>query len=200
MPSAYHILINGLSIGSGGGFTVGRELWRHLAREREDWTITIAVIGDHPLHAQMSLEGMPGNCRVHRAPPQAVNRLARARYEATGLRDWARANDVHAVVQLNGMIVPQLRLPTLSHNQDPWPYRPEAWSGLKDRVVAAFKRRAHAKALREAACVGWTSGYLRDLVCGHWHIKPRCSEVFYNGIPDDWIHRARQSANGWDDR
>jgi glycosyltransferase involved in cell wall biosynthesis len=96
-------------------------------------------------------------------------------------------------VQLNGMIVPRLRFPTLSLNQNPWPYRPEAWGSFKDRIAAWAKRRSMVRAMRTTDVYGWTSQYLRDLVCG-WHkFSPRRSEIFYNGLPEQWINRAATS-------
>jgi glycosyltransferase involved in cell wall biosynthesis len=115
------------------------------------------------------------------------------------LADHARAN-FDAVLQLNGMIIPGLALPTLVHHQDPWPYRPEAWTGMKDRVLAWLKRRATAYAIRHADCMGWTSGYLRDLICGQLRLTPKRSEVLYNGLPDDWLARARGQASDWINR
>lgn len=148
----------------------------------------------------MKREAIPANCRLHWAPAATRGRLARARYESGAIAAWAAESGVTSVVQLNGMIVPAMKVPTLSHNQDPWPYRPEAWSGLKDRAVALLKRRAHARAVRDADCMGWTSGYLRDLVCSSLKVRPRRSEVFYNGLPDDWLERARRPLPPWDNR
>jgi len=196
----YHILINGLSIGGGGGYTVGRELLRHLALERPAWTITLALVEGNRLHEQMRSEQLPANCRLLWAPPAAAGRFGRRKYENKDLAKWADTQHVTAVVQLNGMMVPALRRPVLAHNQDPWPYRPEAWSGLKDRATAFLKRIAHARALRRADCVGWTSQYLRDLVCNHSGIHPARSEIFYNGLPESWITRVDSALPPWETR
>jgi glycosyltransferase involved in cell wall biosynthesis len=49
------------------------------------------------------------------------------------------------------------------------------------------------RAMRTADVYGWTSRYIRELVCG-WHkFSPRRSEIFYNGLPDEWINRAAMS-------
>jgi len=185
-----HILINGLSMGTGGGYTVGRELLRSLAMARPSWTFTMAVIAGKTLHENLREECFPPNCRLLWAPPGVAGRVRRTVWERHDLTAWARANDVRAVVQLNGLIVPGIGVPTLSHNQDPWPYRSEAWTTLKERLLAFLKRRAHLRALRSAAAVGWTSHYLQDLVCGFHKVRPRISEVFYNGLPSDWLTRA----------
>jgi glycosyltransferase involved in cell wall biosynthesis len=195
-----HLLINGLSIGSGGGYTVGRELLRHLALARPGGRFTLALIEANPLHERMRAESLPPNCHVLWAAPGTLNRVSRGRYESNELPEWAIGQGVDRVLQLNGMIVPNLRIPTLCHNQDPWPYRPEAWGGWRDPVVAFLKRRAHARALRRAACVGWTSAYLRDLITARLRIAPRCSEVFYNGLPDEWLARARGALPDWSGR
>jgi glycosyltransferase involved in cell wall biosynthesis len=196
-----HVVINGLSVGSGGGYTVARELWRHLAIARPDWRFTLALVSGNKLHASIKSEAAPANCEIFWAPPHASDRRHRGRYERTGLADWIRHTArADAVLQLNGMMIPGLTLPTLVHHQDPYPYRPEAWSGLRDRFVSLLKRRAHAYALRHADCMGWTSGYLRDTVCAWLRIQPRRSEVLYNGLPDEWLARARADLPAWTPR
>jgi glycosyltransferase involved in cell wall biosynthesis len=192
-----HILINGLSIGSGGGYTVGRELFRYLAIERPAWRVTMAAIGGNTLHEGFRSENVPGNGQVHWAPATATGQVGRTRYETGELTAWARANGVTAVLQLNGMIVPGMPAPTLSHCQDPWPYRNEAWSGWKAPIVAYLKRRRNARAFREAAVVGFTSHYLKDLMIGRLGITPRRAEVFYNGLPQEMIDRAGRPLPDW---
>jgi len=200
METPRHILINGLSIGSGGGYTVGRELFRYLAEARPKWTFTLALIQDHTLHENFRRESLPPNGRLLWAPPTALRQLSRRRYENLDLSQWASEQQVHAVIQLNGMVIPRLRVPTLAHFQDPMPYRPEAWTRPRDRLIAFFKRRAHAQALRKARCAGFTSAYLRDLICGRLGIQPRCTEIFYNGLPANWIERAKADLPDWKTR
>jgi glycosyltransferase involved in cell wall biosynthesis len=192
-----HVLVNGLSIGSGGGYTVGRELLRHLAWARPAVRFTLAVIDGSPIHAAFRDESFPANCALLWAPARALNRFSRWRYESVELPRYAATQHVDRVLQLNGMIVPSLRVPTLSHNQDPWPYRPEAWDARWDSVIAFLKRRGHARALRQAACAGWTSDYLRRLITGRLGVTPRCSEVFHNGLPDNWLTRASEPLSEW---
>jgi glycosyltransferase involved in cell wall biosynthesis len=194
MPLVRHVLINGLSIGSAGGYTVGRELLRHLAAARPDWQFTLALVSGYELHEPMRDEALPANGGLLWAPPATIGRWARRRYESRDVVPWAEGNRIDAVVQLNGMVIPEMRVPTLAHQQDPWPYRPEAWSSPADRFVALVKRRAHRAALRRAAYVGFTSTYLRDLICGFHQIRPSRAAVFYNGVPDDWVERAAAGA------
>jgi len=189
MAAARHVLINGLSIGGGGGVTVGKELWRNLALARPDCRFTLALVEGHPLQREITTDGMPANTEIRRAPCDALNRLRRSRYEKGPLVDWAKQNGVDAVLQLNGMVVPGMPAPTLAHMQDPFPYRPVAWNGWKDRIVSALRRRQHAYAMRNAACVGWTSAYLRDVICGALGFRPARGEVFYNGVPPEWAQR-----------
>jgi glycosyltransferase involved in cell wall biosynthesis len=198
--AAFHLLINGLSIGSGGGYTVGRELFRHIAELRPDWLVTLALIEGHSLHETIRNDAIPPNARLLWVPVSAVGRSARRRYESGGFVQWATDHRADAVLQLNGMVIKNLRLPTLAHFQDPWPYRPEAWTSRKDPLVAFLKRREHARALRSAKCCGFTSAYLRDLICGRLGIQPARAEVFYNGLPASWIERAAGPLPDWNNR
>jgi glycosyltransferase involved in cell wall biosynthesis len=180
-------------MGSGGGLTVGRELSRYLALARPGWQLILCAIDGHPLHASLKSQDLPTNCRLLFAPPQTRQRSARHNWERQELPRIVQQQSIHAVVQLNGMVVSTVAIPTLCHMQDPWPYRPEAWDGWKDRIVAAFKRREHRRALKSAAAFTWTSDYLRNLTCGHHGIWPAISEVIYNGVPEQWLHRAESS-------
>lgn len=191
--STTHLLINGLSIGTGGGYTVGRELFRHLAVARPQWRLTMAIIEGHPLQSQMGNEHLPENCHLHLAPQETLNRFQRGRYESRGFVQWAKEHDVSCVLQLNGMMPLGLDIPTLCHFQDPWPHRREAWNSFKDRLVAMLKRRAQKHAIERADACGWTSHYLEDLICSRLHARPKRSDVFYNGVPDAWLARARQN-------
>jgi glycosyltransferase involved in cell wall biosynthesis len=200
MSSSHHVLINGLSMGSGGGYTVGRELLRHLAQARPEWTFTLAIIAGHKLHEEIERESLPANCKVFRAPAETINLVKRTRFERNDLVEWAGKNAITRTLQLNGMVIPTMRIPTLSHNQDPWPYRPQAYVNWKEHVSAFLKRRAHKRALASADCVGFTSAYLRDLVTGYWRIQPRCAKVFYNGLSESFLQRALQPLPAWDER
>lgn len=190
MNAKKHILLNGLSIGGAGGFTVGRELLRHLAVVRPDSRFSLMLVQNHPLHERMRVDTLPDNATLVWAPPTSARWMRRRSFERSELPRWTAANQVDAVIQLNGMFVSSLDVPTLAHNQDPWPYRPEAWNGPRERGIAWLKRRAHARALRSADCVSWTSTYLRDLICHASGIHPRRSVVLYNGLPDAWIARS----------
>ena len=200
MGPSLHVLINGLSIGEGGGLTVGRELLRNLALLRPQWRLTMALVTEHPTHERLRNESFPPNSSLLWAPAGAARRLPRYRYERKDLTAWVRANDVGCVLQLNGMVVTGLGSRTLSHFQDPWSYIPDVWGGWRDRLLAVAKRRANAEALREARCVGFTSEYLRQLICGYHGVAPTCSEVFSNGLPQDWVDAAQRSLPPWDGR
>ena len=196
MGQPRHVLINGLSIGSGGGATVARGLFHGIARERPDWTVTMSLIKGFSLHEEFLRDALAPNQRLTWAPPETRGRLARLRYERSGLIDWMAQNKADALVMLNGQVIRGCPIPTLAHNQDPWPYRPEAWSGPKDRLMAWIKRREQGRALRQAAAMGFTSGYQRDLVCGYHGLRPRRADVYYNGLPQPMIDRARAGGAG----
>jgi glycosyltransferase involved in cell wall biosynthesis len=189
MSERQHILINGLSVGSGGGYTVARELLRHVALARPEWVVTLAVTEANPLHEGLRRESLPANASLFWAPASTSHWLARGRYENTGLRKWAKTQNVTRLLQLNGMVPSSFDLPTLAHNQDPWPYRPEAWENAKAPYIAFLKRRAHRRAFKKADFVGFTSDYLRQLMQDKLGLNPRASAVFYNGLPQAWIDR-----------
>ena len=160
---------------------------------RPDWKITLAVISGNPLHEEAKALALPANCNLLWAPAFAAEIRARMAYERGEFAAWARSSHVSAILQLNGMIIPEIGIPTLAHCQDPWPYRPEAWDRKTDALKAFLKRRANKQAFRQAAFVGWTSGYLKDLMCDRLGITPKNGAVIYNGIPDDWVKQAERA-------
>lgn len=170
------------------------ELFRGIAAARPHWRVTLALIKGHTLHHEFERESLPPNATLHWAPESARPRAARLRYERNDLIQWAQSAGVRALIMLNGQTIPSCPIPVLSHNQDPWPYRPEAWTGLKDRLIALLKRREQRRGLKHARVYGWTSNYLRDHVCSWHRTRPATDAVFYNGLPESWIERARTGA------
>ena len=191
-----HILINALSVSSGGGFTVAREVLRGLAMLRPSWTFTLVMTGGSAFHEPMRRETFPGNVRFLWAPEGTGRVRSRLVYENFTLVDWCREKNVSAVVQLNGQKPPRLNVPMIAHCQDPVPYLPHVWgrglpgpAPLRARFGAAMRRRAIRHSLKHATCVGFTSGYLRDLILGWEKVTPQRAEVFYNAVPDEWATR-----------
>ncbi|MBN8599338.1 MAG: glycosyltransferase [Planctomycetes bacterium] len=187
-----HILINALSVSSGGGFTVCRELARGLAHARPGWKFTIVMTQGSAFHEPMKRETLGPNAAFLWAPEKTSRISSRLLYENFTLVRWAKANAVSAVLQLNGQKVARLKLPTISHAQDPVPYLPRMWEnkGFKAKFGAMLRRRAIRAALKNADCMGFTSAYLRDLILG-WErtTHPKRTEVFYNAVPEDWCSR-----------
>jgi glycosyltransferase involved in cell wall biosynthesis len=191
-----HVLINALSVSSGGGFTVAREVLHGLAMLRPAWQFTLVMTGGSAFHEPMRRETFPANVSFLWAPERTGRVRSRLVYENFTLVDWCRNKRVSAVVQLNGQKPPRLNLPMIAHCQDPVPYLPEVWgrglagpAPLRARIVAALRRRAIRHSLKHAACVGFTSGYLRDLILGWEKVTPARAEVFYNAVPDAWASR-----------
>lgn len=184
-----HILINALSVSSGGGFTVAREVLRGLAMLRPEWTFTLAMTGGSAFHEPMRREAFPGNVRFLWAPEGTGRLRSRLVYENFTLVDWCRQKRVSAAVQLNGQKPWRLDVPMIAHCQDPVPYLEFMAHGMKGRLGAALRRRAIRHSLKRASCVGFTSGYLRDLILGWEKVKPSRVEVFYNAVPDEWASR-----------
>lgn len=175
---------------SGGGFTVCRELVRGLAEERPGWRFTVAMTDGSSYHEPMRRERFASNVSLLWAPANTCALGRRIWYENTTLVNWAKAHGVGAVLQLNGQKIPRLRLPTISHAQDPVPFLPHMWStGRRAAFGAWLRRRAVRQALMHADVMGFTSGYLRDLICGWDKVTPRRAEVFYNAVPQDWFSR-----------
>jgi glycosyltransferase involved in cell wall biosynthesis len=191
-----HILVNALSVSSGGGFTVAREVLRGLAMLRPSWTFTLVMTGGSAFHEPMLRETFPANVRFLWAPEGTGQLRSRLVFENFTLVDWCREQRVSAVVQLNGQKPPRLKVPMIAHCQDPVPYLPEVWgrglpgpAPLRARLGAAMRRRAIRHSLKHATCVGFTSGYLRDLILGWEKVTPQRAEVFYNAVPDEWATR-----------
>jgi len=197
MTPTKHILVNALSVSSGGGFTVCRELVRGLAAARPAWKFTVVMTEGSAFHEPMKRESFGPNAEFLWAPAKTAKVASRLLYENFALVKWARDNRVSAVLQLNGQKIARMHLPTISHAQDPVPYLPRMWKGpnwggvrgIKAKLGAMLRRRAIRGALKHADCMGFTSEYLRDLICDWERITPKRSEVFYNAVPEDWCSR-----------
>lgn len=189
----YKLLVNGLSAGTGGGVTVARELSEHMGRINAGGEVTLALIQSHPMQEEIRSVNLGENVNIYWAPAATKDLRKRRRFEKIALADLARNGKYDFIINLNGMAIKRFPIPTLAHFQDPFPYRSEAWSTVRDRLLAVVKRRAHKHALRNAAICGWTSRYLEETIC-QWHgVRPKCSHVFYNGVPPEWL--ARNDAN-----
>ena len=182
-----NVLINGISAGGGGGYTVAVELSAAIALANPDWQVTTMFREDLPLHREARrLKTSTNHCYSFR-PENLRTPSARRRFECRGLRVWTDQNDVDVCINLNGMLFKTLGCPMICHFQDPWAYRPEAWSKSRDRARAFLKRRAHRQALFSADACTWTSHYLQNLIVGYHGTDPDISEVVYNGVPDAWL-------------
>jgi glycosyltransferase involved in cell wall biosynthesis len=201
MASQTHILLNAMANTGAGAFTVARQLARHLAEHRPDWRFTLLLVDKHPLHDQVQSAGLPSNCLIERAPTEAQHWRPRLKIERLVIRRLMAEQGINATVQLNGMLPAGApNLPALCHNQDPWPYRPESWDAMRERMMAFLRRRAHARAFCRAAIVGFTSNYLRELMVEWLGFGPKRTAVFYNGLPDSWLARAAAELPSWRDR
>ena len=153
------------------------------------------------MHQEFTDVVFPKNTSLHWTPATTANLAGRMLYENTMLAGWAKRNGVSAALQLNGMMIPALDVPTFSHAGDPWPYRHDLWRhDPRESMVNFFKRREHARALREAPFVGWTSSYLRDLACEYHGIDAKQSEVLHNGLPESYRQRAAAQLPDWASR
>jgi len=197
-----HLLVNGLSITGGGGFTVGLELSRNIAAARPDWTVTLAFSDGHHFKPELEAAEVPPNLDVQYAPSETLSIRPRLAYERGPLSEFVNhGGDVDGVLQLNAQVVPTFRKPSLAHYQDPMPYRSIARpSGLRNAIRPFLKRRALGASLKRAAVCGWTSEYLRDLITSFHGYSPKKSVVFYNGIPQDWIDAVDRGLPDWESR
>jgi glycosyltransferase involved in cell wall biosynthesis len=196
-----HVVLNALANTGAGAFNVARQLAAHLGPVKPDWRFTLLLVGDFALHDQVTPQSLPANVTIRRAPAVAQHRVGRMKFERQFWPQFVREQHVSASLQLNGFMPPGVTIPVVAHNQDPWPYRPEAWDmGFPDRVIAFLRRRAHARAMKRADIVGFTSNYLRELMIRQLGITPKRSRVFYNGLPESWLARAAGPLPAWRDR
>ncbi|MDP9360684.1 MAG: glycosyltransferase [Acidobacteriota bacterium] len=196
-----HVLMNGLCVATGGGFSVAREMLGAMARQKPDWRFTLVLSDGKTVHREFNDVAFPPNVSFLWAPAWTANRALRFIYENSVLAKWAKRDGVTAALQVNGMMIPTLEAPTFSHAEDPWPYRRDLWSGdTYESTVTLLKRYEHARALRNAPFIGWTSSYLRDLVCDYHGIEPKNSEVLLNGLPEDYRLRAAGELPPWSPR
>ena len=181
--SSPHVLVNGLCVGPGGGYTLARELLGSLGRSRPGWRFTFALTDGSAIHEEFRTEALPENVALLWTPGATANRAVRSIYERTGLARWTRRHQASAVVQLNGMLVPSFGLPTVSVHSNPMPYREDLWAGNPiDHAVYYLQRREHVRSLRQASFTVWVSNSLRALVCDRAGFEPERDEVVHLGL------------------
>ncbi|MEM9825829.1 MAG: glycosyltransferase [Planctomycetota bacterium] len=198
--SLRRVVVNGISAGTGGGLTVAREIAFHLAAARNQTQIELLLRRGNPLHAEAEHWQLPGNVSLLWAPTATNKIRARYRYEDRQLRQHCADRKTSFLINLNGMVPANFPVPTLAHFQDPFPFRPEAWSKASDRVTSFLKRRGLRVGLKRANVCGFTSQYLKDLIEGYHGIHPEHSFVFHNGIPSDWLRRRESDTSALHDR
>lgn len=183
------VWVNGLSAGGGGGYTVAVEMTRWLGTVCPAWEITLLLRSSNPLHEEAHQEAFPSNVHVRFIDQPLQSRWSRRKFELDTLPKLLRDETADCLINLNGMVMGNPGIPTICHFQDPWAYRPEAWRGTKDRLLASVKRWQHRKSIAKADLCTWTSHYLEDLTISSNGVTPRRSRVVYNGIPDHWVDR-----------
>lgn len=184
------VCINGLSAGGGGGYTVATEMARWLCVVRPSWSVTLMLRATHLLHEEARHIDFPENLVLQFIDADLKSRRSRRKFEMCELPTLLAESRTDCLINLNGMIMGCPGVPTVCHFQDPWAYRPEAWLGIKDHILACVKRWQHRKAIAKADLCTWTSHYLEDLTISSNRVTPQRSQVIYNGIPDHWVDRS----------
>lgn len=184
------VLVNATANTVAGGFTVARRLTEALAIARPGWQLSVLLSGGVELHHKLANECV-ANRKAILAPASTSNRAQRFLYLRSALRRWVQNERADVVMQMDGMFVGGLSVPTFCHCGDPWPYLSEAQTGRFDWIRAGAKRRAYGRALQRADSYGFTSKFLQDLMLRHHHVTPKRNAVYFNGVPQDWSHRDR---------
>lgn len=185
-----HVFLNGLSIYAGGGYIVVRELIRHMAEYRPNWTFTILLIEGFQYHDRLRQELQSTPCQFHLAPQSLTRRFKRVQYERIMVPRLIDDHTADFFIQPNGMIIGTLTCHSIAHFGDAGPYDSSTWPTLRSRIIAHAKRRAHRRSLKYASCCTFTSSYLQHLVCEHHSLTPTRAEIIFNGIPSDWLSRS----------
>lgn len=194
------IFINGMSALGSGGLTVAHELARHLALCRPDWTIVLALITQYRIHEELLSGRFPRNVNLFWAPNHTVRLQNRLLYEFWQIPRLLRELRIDVLVQLNGMVIPNVTTPTLCQFSDPEPYITFPWKTNYNKIISSLKRRSHRYGLQNARLCGFLSDYLRKLICTELVIQPANVEIFYAGVPQLWLDCLAQKQRKWSTR
>jgi glycosyltransferase involved in cell wall biosynthesis len=174
-----HLLINALSSDFGGGSVVAEQLARHLRLARPTWKMSILLTAGKKAHDPLrAIEGV----EVIEAPAKTASRWSRWLFENRTLGGLCSERSVNVLFQPNGMVPRGVGVPVFAHIGDPWPYLDvrDRWF---DPMIAVLRRRGHRRATKTAAAMGFTSGFVMELVRQRFGGLPANSAVYYNGLP-----------------
>lgn len=182
------VLFNALSLTQGGGLTVLRNYWKCFARRRPDWRFVI-LLG--PFEEDLSQELAP-NFRLVDCAAVTGNLVRRFRWERRWLGRACRQLDADIYFGPNGAYQWNVDLPQCLLVQDPGPFVLTRWNA-RDVVRTFLLKRRWRAGVRRAACMGYTSKYMRGLVIADAGGRTeRRHLIAYNGIDEDLRARAQQ--------
>jgi glycosyltransferase involved in cell wall biosynthesis len=190
------ILFNATSAAVGGSATVLRNYWQCFSQQRPDWRFVI-------LHGRLpdELRTAPSpNCRMLDCGPQIGKLWRRYLWERRWLGRLCQQLGCDVYFAPNGVYQPGVTVPQCLLVQDPSPFILPARTAI-DFVRAVLLKRSWRAGVRHAACMGYTSEFMRSLVAGsaggrreHRHL------IAYNGIDETLRTRAGQPSRPLDQR
>lgn len=172
------VLVNGLSLVVGGGLTVLRNYFLCFQQQRPGWRFVV-------LHAPFSedlSEGLSDDFRFVDCGERTKGLVSRWRWERRWLAHACRQFGANVYFGPNGVYHPGLPVPQCLLVQDPTPFviRPTTWKGW---VRARMLRRNWRQGAQRAACMGYTSQFMRSQVVQGLRLGREGRHLIaYNGI------------------
>lgn len=186
-PRRTTVLFNAHSLAPGGSYAVLTNYLRAFHEVRPEWRL---IVLRGPYRADLDTDIGDFVQNVH-CGAWTASLPGRTWWEKRWMGRACRRLDADIYFGPNGVYHRSVTIPQCLLVQDPTPYvlRP---TSVKEVFRAALLKRSWRRGVLNAACMGYTSNFMRDLIIREMNGRTeRCRLIAYNGI-DDAMRRTAQ--------
>lgn len=181
------IFINALSLALGGSFTVLQNYILSFVEQRPKWRYFIL---QETIDENLTFGDIGPNVCILYCGEKRMSYVGRYLWEKKWLGNVCKSLGVNIYFGPNGVYHPNVKIPQCLLIQDPAPFILKARS-LKIALRHILLRKRWSDGVKHAACMGYTSNYMRSLVVKNASQEKGKYIIAYNGIDQSM----RETAN-----
>ncbi|MFA6133063.1 MAG: glycosyltransferase [Phycisphaerae bacterium] len=191
------LVINSLGMSTSGSLVVHHNYCRALVLLRPKWRM---IVLHRPDREDVPLPDLWPNLYHIRCPKDTIGLVGRRLWERRWLNRTCLSLGAHAYFAASGAYQPTVTIPQFVLVQDPSPYVFPP-SSLIERVRAIALRRLWRQGVAKAACMGYASSYMRQLVIADAGRQEQFPHVIaLNGVDESMLRTAGEPCPSFEDR